>query len=84
MTRAQVEALYGQPDSTLEIALRGGGTGILARYTVKGGLLLVEYAGDRVVSIETTSPFFETAAGSARATPRAACTATAWTTAPAG
>lgn len=63
MTRAQVEALYGPPDSTLEITLQGGGTGILARYAVHGGLLLVEYAGDHVVSIETTSPFFKTEGG---------------------
>jgi len=63
MTRAQVEALYGTPDSTLQITLRGGGTGLLARYTLHGGVLLVEYADDRVVSVETTSPFYKTQGG---------------------
>jgi uncharacterized repeat protein (TIGR02543 family) len=63
MTRGQVEAAYGTPDSTLQIALRGGGVGVLARYLTHGGMLLVGYADDRVVSVETTSPFFKTRNG---------------------
>lgn len=63
MTRAQVEAQYGAPDSTLAITLRGGGTGLLATYHVHGGLLLVEYANDHVVSVETTARFYKTEGG---------------------
>jgi hypothetical protein len=71
MMRAQVEAQIGQPASTLQIDLAGGGTGTLARYQVHGGELLVEYAGDRVVSIETTSPFYRTKNGIGAGTSKA-------------
>ena len=60
MTQAEVEALLGAPVSTLDITLRGGGTGLLARYAEHGGLLLVEYADGRVISVETNSPFYRT------------------------
>ena len=63
MSQADVEALFGQPESTLEIALRGGGTGLLVRYRVHGGLLTVVYAGGRVVSVETDSSFYRTDGG---------------------
>lgn len=63
MSRSDVEGLLGAPGSTLAILLRGGGTGVLATYHVHGGELLVEYAGDRVVSIETTSSFYRTENG---------------------
>jgi hypothetical protein len=37
-------ALYGSPDSSLTISLRGGGTGLLVRYHVHGGDLIVVFA----------------------------------------
>jgi Divergent InlB B-repeat domain len=60
MTQAQVEALYGTPDSTMAVVARGGGTGLLARYQVHGGVLIVVYAAGRVVSVETDSSFYRT------------------------
>jgi List-Bact-rpt repeat protein len=43
--------------------LRGGGTGTLVHYRIHGGVLIVAYAGGRVVSIETDSTFYRTEAG---------------------
>ena len=63
MPQADVEALLGQPDSSLSIALRGGGTGLLVRYRLHGGLLSVVYAGGRVVSVETDASFYRTDGG---------------------
>jgi hypothetical protein len=63
MSQGDVEALYGTPDDTLEITLRGGGTGLLVHYHVHGGELIVVYAGGRVVSIETDSSFYRTDGG---------------------
>jgi hypothetical protein len=63
MSEDDVVAQYGAPDDTLEIAVRGGGTGTLAHYHVHDGVLIVVYAGGRVVSVETDSSFYRTEAG---------------------
>jgi uncharacterized repeat protein (TIGR02543 family) len=63
MSQADVVVQYGVPDDSLEIALRGGGTGTLVHYHVHGGLLIVVYAGGRVVNIETDATFYRTQAG---------------------
>jgi List-Bact-rpt repeat protein len=63
MSHADVVATYGAPDDSLEIVLRGGGTGTLVHYHLHGGVLIVVYAGGRVVSIETDASFYRTQAG---------------------
>jgi hypothetical protein len=60
MSQSEVEALYGAPDSTLAIVARDGGTGLLVTYHVHGGVLIVVYAGGKVVSVETDSSFYRT------------------------
>jgi len=60
MSQGQVEALYGAPDSSLTITLRGGGTGLLVRYHVHGGDLIVVFADGKVVSVETNASFYRT------------------------
>jgi hypothetical protein len=63
MSQDDVEALYGAPDNTQTIVTRGGRTGLLARYHVHGGVLIVVYAEGRVVSVETDSSFYRTGEG---------------------
>jgi hypothetical protein len=64
MTEKQVEQLLGKPRSTVTISLGNGKRGRYARYTSHGADFLVTYdASDRVVSMETYSPFFKTADG---------------------
>ena len=63
MTQADVEAVCGRPFDSFPIMLRGGGTGLLAKYHANGGVLIVEYADGLVVSIETSSPAFRTDGG---------------------
>lgn len=62
-SQADVEAAYGTPAESLAITLRGGGTGLLVRYDINGGSLIVTYADGHVVSIETDSSFYRTSAG---------------------
>jgi Divergent InlB B-repeat domain len=71
MTQPEVEAILGEADSTPAVALRGGGAGLLARYRAHGGLLLVEYAGGHVVSVETTASFYRTSGGAGPGTSKA-------------
>jgi hypothetical protein len=71
MTRADVEARYGSPESTLAVVVPGG-TGTLARYRPNGGLLLVTYdATAHVVALETDSRHYRTSGGVGPGTPAA-------------
>lgn len=63
MTRADVEARYGAPESSLAVVVPGG-TGALVRYRPHGGLLLVTYnAVGRVAALETDSKHYRTTGG---------------------
>jgi hypothetical protein len=64
MTEKQVEQLLGKPKKKISVSLGNGKQGRFARYTSHGADFLVTYdAAERVVSMETYSPFFKTAAG---------------------
>lgn len=58
MPAADALALAGEPEATTPLVGADGSIGTIARYTKHGGWFEIQLVGGRVVSVETTSPYY--------------------------